>query len=92
MADRPRTVARELDEELAAHASLRVSNYTAAGLPLEAANARARREMGNMTVAAAESARIRGFPLIEQFLADLRFGFRAAGFSGSGLLGVHYVV
>ena len=59
---------RELAEELALHAELKQRE----GLT----TAEARRAMGNVTLAAEESADVRGFIALEQFMKDVRYALR----------------
>ncbi len=67
---------RELAEELALHAQLKLRECEAAGLGPEAAGAQARREMGNVTLAAEESAELRSFVIPEQMMKDVRYALR----------------
>ncbi len=67
---------RELAEEIALHADLKFREYTAAGLAAQQATGRTRREMGNITLAAEESADVRSFVSLEQFMKDIRHAIR----------------
>jgi predicted permease len=67
---------RELAEEIALHADLKFHEYRAAGLPLDAAAMRTRREMGNVTLAAEESTDVRSFVALEQLMKDIRHAIR----------------
>ncbi len=67
---------RELAEELALHAELKLGEHTAAGLAPDAAAQQTRREMGNITLAVEESADIGSFVSLEQLIQDIRHAIR----------------
>ncbi len=67
---------RELAEELALHAQLKLHECEGAGFSSEDAAAQVRREMGNVTLAAEESAEIRSFVIPEQMMKDVRYALR----------------
>ncbi len=66
----------DLVEELEFHSAKKVEGYRADGLPPTEAAAKARRELGNVGLAADECHDIRGFPLLEQFIQDIRYSLR----------------
>jgi len=59
---------QELAEELALHADLKLRECSDP--------AQMRREMGNVTLAAEQSADVRSFIFVEQFMKDIRYAFR----------------
>src|SRR5215471_6623812 len=67
---------RELAEELALHADLKLREHTAAGVPIHLAAPQTRREMGNITFAAEVSADVRSFLSLEHLVKDIRYGLR----------------
>lgn len=71
-----RRLARELAEEMEAHAELKRSEHLRAGLPLADAAQQARRDMGNITLAVEQSNDVRTFSFLENSMQDLRHAFR----------------
>ncbi len=67
---------RELNEELAFHAEFKFRQFRDAGLNATEAGAQARRQMGNVTLAAEESADVRSFMSLERLLQDIRYALR----------------
>src|SRR6478672_8070877 len=66
----------ELSEELELHHALRAKEHRDSGLPTELAVARARREMGNMTIAIEKSTELSSFLSVEHLFQDIRFALR----------------
>src|SRR4051794_38892313 len=80
---RPR-VEVELDEELQSHIELQTRKHVAAGLSLEEARSRARREFGAVELAKEECRDSRRVRLLEDLWHDLLYAFRI--FRGSPVL------
>lgn len=81
-----RRVERELHEELAAHLELQARKYAQAGMSMEEASQRARRDFGALENAKEECRDRRGITWLSDVAQDLRYalrGFRRApGFTG----------
>ena len=67
---------RELAEEIAVHQELKFREHTMAGLSSRQAGTQTRLEMGNITLAAEESADVRSFVSLEQLVEDIRYALR----------------
>jgi predicted permease len=67
---------RELAEELETHEAFKIHAYTRAGLTRHEAEQQTRLEMGNVTLAAEQSADVRTFVGLEQLMQDIRYAFR----------------
>jgi putative ABC transport system permease protein len=67
---------RELAEELEIHRALKLHEHTTAGLSSSEAAAQTRVDMGNMTLAAEESADVRTFLPLEHLMQDIHYAFR----------------
>src|SRR5437762_8908974 len=66
----------DLSEEIHEHLEEKIEELVASGMPRKEAAAAARREFGNVTLAEEDSREVWRWPLIENFLMDLRFGLR----------------
>jgi predicted permease len=66
----------ELDEEIAAHLEERVEELLSEGMSKEEAEAKARKEFGNVTAIKQTAREAWGWKWIEDFFVDLRFGLR----------------
>ena len=81
---------RELSEEIQAHLDEKIDELEAGGMSPEEARYAARREFGNVGLAEENSREVWRWPLLEDFLADVRHGLRALGsnpvFTAVGLL------
>src|SRR5580658_8075273 len=67
---------REVKEELEFHAALKRSTYESSGLPTDDAAMLASREMGNVALAAEQSADVCSFLLVEHLMQDIRYALR----------------
>ena len=67
---------REMRDELAFHLTLRARDLTESGLAPEAARRQARLEMGGVENYVDRVRDTRGFPFLDEFLQDLRHGWR----------------
>ena len=67
---------RELEEEMRAHVAFAEQDAVGNGLSQDEAHRTALRQFGNRTRLAEESRESWGFPRLEEFLQDLRFGAR----------------
>jgi putative ABC transport system permease protein len=67
---------RELAEEMRQHVELKTEKNMAAGMPEEEARYAAQRQLGNAALIEEESHATRGFPRMETFLQDVRYGVR----------------
>src|SRR5262245_47517883 len=67
---------QELNDELQFHLQQQVDEYVAQGMSPEAARAAALQSLGGMEHIAEECRDARSVHFIEQFLQDVRFGFR----------------
>jgi predicted permease len=72
-----RRVYRELSEEIREHLEEKIEELVAGGMPREEAMHAARREFGNVTLTEEDSRIVWGWPSVEEFLADVRYGLRA---------------
>lgn len=66
----------ELAEEIELHSALKIEEHTARGMPPAQAAAQARRDMGNITLAAEQSDDVSSFRSLEQFFQDVRYALR----------------
>jgi predicted permease len=80
----------DLSEEIHEHLDEKIEELVATGMPRKEAAAAARREFGNVTLLEEDSRAVWRWPLIENFLMDLRFGTRMLrknpGFTGVAVL------
>ena len=87
---RRKTFELELDEEIRFHLDTRVEELVRSGLPESAARAQARREFGAQSRLREDSRSSWQFFLLEDLLADLRYGGRAVrrnpAFAGAAVL------
>lgn len=67
---------RELAEELAAHQALKFHEHTMAGLAPDEAAQQTRREMGNLALAAEQTADVRTFVSLEHLMQDIHYAVR----------------
>jgi putative ABC transport system permease protein len=67
---------RDLHEEMRQHLEWKTSEQIEAGIPAAQAGAAARRQIGNMTLQHERSREQWGFPRLESWLQDLRYGLR----------------
>jgi predicted permease len=67
---------RDLDDELAFHLAMREQSNCEAGMETVEARYSARRQLGNFTETKDRSQVMWTFPLVENILRDVRFGFR----------------
>src|SRR5215472_1243637 len=81
---------RELAEEMRDHLERKAAKNAASGMTREEAVYAARRQLGNATLQREQSRLTWGFPSLESWLQDLRFGLRvlrkAPGFSAIAIL------
>lgn len=68
---------RDLDDELAFHLAMREAEHIAAGAALDQAEARARRQLGNVTLLKEQARDAWTFPSLESWLQDTRFAGRS---------------
>jgi len=66
----------ELDEEISAHLEQRVEELVSKGMSKEEAEAKARKEFGNVTAIKQTAREAWGWKWIEDFFVDLRYGLR----------------
>src|SRR5262252_4341869 len=66
----------ELSEEIQAHLDEKIEELVADGMPREEAQYAARREFGNIGLVEERSRNVWGWPLVEEFLSDTRYGLR----------------
>jgi hypothetical protein len=66
----------ELSEEIREHLEEKVEELVADGMPREEAISAARREFGNVTLLEESGREVWCWPLLEDFLMDIRFGTR----------------
>ncbi|MEZ5318049.1 MAG: ABC transporter permease [Vicinamibacterales bacterium] len=74
---RRRRIARDIDEELAFHLSMRQHEHEAGGLPADEAARRARVRFGNPVTLAEETRDMWTFPSFDQLRQDARFALRS---------------
>jgi len=67
---------RELSEEMAFHADFKFRQVRETGLSEAEASVQSRRQMGNVILAAEESADVRSFMSLERLLQDVRYALR----------------
>jgi putative ABC transport system permease protein len=67
----------ELSEEIREHLEEKIAELVAMGVPREQAEHLARREFGNVTMIQEEGRSVWGWVVVENLLADVRFGLRA---------------
>jgi predicted permease len=73
---RPKQLQRDLEDEVAFHMAMRVSDNRAAGLDAEEAGYAARRQFGNSTAVKETTRELWTFVWLETFWRDLRYGAR----------------
>jgi predicted permease len=66
----------ELSEEIREHVEEKVEELVAGGMPRKEAAATARRQFGNVTLIEEDGRNVWGWPLLEDFVADVRYGLR----------------
>ena len=66
----------ELSEEIREHLEEKVEELVAGGMPRKEAAATARRQFGNVTLIEEDGRNVWGWPLLEDFVADVRYGLR----------------
>jgi MacB-like periplasmic core domain len=66
----------DLSEEIREHLDEKVEEFVAGGMSRKAAEARARREFGNVTLIEEDARDVWRWRTVEQFFRDARFGFR----------------
>jgi len=71
-----RRLYRELSEEIQAHLDEKVEELVAEGMSREEAKYAARREFGNVGLVEEKSRNVWGWPFVEEFLSDIRYGLR----------------
>src|SRR3989442_11085347 len=71
-----RRLYNDLSEEIQEHLEEKIAELVATGMSRKEAAAAARREFGNVTLAEEASRTVWRWPSIENFLMDLRYGFR----------------
>jgi putative ABC transport system permease protein len=74
-----RRLERELDAELRDHLQRQVADYVAGGMPEAEARRRARLEFGGVEPTKEYCRDARGTRLVDDFLQDLRYGWRSLG-------------
>src|SRR5215472_17673319 len=67
---------RELSEEIQAHLDEKVEELVADGMSRAEAHYAARREFGNIGLLEERSRNVWGWPPVEDFLSDIRYGLR----------------
>ncbi len=72
----PRAVEQDFDRELAAHLDLLTEENIRRGMPPEEAKRAARIRLGGFTQLKETNRELRGLPLLETFLQDVRYAFR----------------
>ena len=72
-----RGIAEDLAEEVQSHIEMESENCIERGMGSEEARAAARRQFGNSTNVAERARDAWGFPALESFLKDVRYGLRA---------------
>src|SRR5690606_4735750 len=77
MLGRPRSFDTDVEEELAFHREMNERKLRSQGYSDSEASSKARRMLGNMTLAREEARDAWTFPWLRDFLQDLRFGSRA---------------
>src|SRR3989442_15570914 len=71
-----RRLYNDLSEEIQEHLEEKIAELVATGMSRKEAAAAARREFGNVTLTEEDSRTVWRWPSIENFLMDLRYGFR----------------
>jgi predicted permease len=71
-----RSLYNDLSLEMREHLEEKIEELVTTGISRKEATARARREFGNATLIEQDSREIWGWPSLESFLADIRYGFR----------------
>ena len=71
-----RRVDREMTDELEFHVASRVEDLVKAGMSRQEADTRARRELGDVRVWQEDARGARGFRLVDDVRADVRYGVR----------------
>jgi predicted permease len=71
-----RKLYEELSEEIREHLEEKVEELVADGMPRQEAMSAARREFGNVTLIEESGREVWCWPLLEDFLTDIRFGMR----------------
>ena len=71
-----RRLNRELSEEIQAHLEEKIEELVADGMPREEAKYAALREFGNVGLVEEKSRDVWGWPPLEHFLSDIRYGLR----------------
>lgn len=66
----------ELSEEIREHVEEKVEELVAGGMPRKEAAATARRQFGNVTLIEEDGRNVWGWPRLEDFVADVRYGLR----------------
>jgi predicted permease len=72
-----RRLYRELSEEIEAHLDEKIEELVAGGMSREEAQYTARKEFGHVGLTEENSREVWRWPLLEDFFADIRYGFRA---------------
>jgi putative ABC transport system permease protein len=72
-----RGIAEELAEEMRSNLEIETESNIERGMSPEQARAAARSHFGNSTLVAEQARDVWGFPSLESFLNDIRYGFRA---------------
>jgi predicted permease len=67
---------RDLSEEIRGHVEFKAQKNLASGMSEEDARYAARRQLGNATLLEEQSRAARGFPQMETFIQDIRYGAR----------------
>ena len=66
----------DLSEEIREHLEEKIEELVAEGVPREAAEAKARKEFGNVTLMEERGREVWQWPRVESFFADVRYGLR----------------